>query len=60
MNFFYATTTISVGNGKKTPFWEVPWLNGIKQEDNIPLLEDNVPLFWHPRGIRVVSIRLFA
>jgi hypothetical protein len=26
MDIFYTTTTISLGNGKKTPFWHAPWL----------------------------------
>ena len=28
MDLFYAATTISVGNGLKTPFWHAPWLGG--------------------------------
>jgi hypothetical protein len=26
---FFASTTISVGDGKNTPFWEANWLNGV-------------------------------
>jgi hypothetical protein len=28
MEIFYASTSITLGNGKKTPFWHAPWLNG--------------------------------
>lgn len=38
MYFFYASTTISVGNGAKTPFWESPWLQGAKPKDVAPLI----------------------
>ena len=38
MSFFYASTTISVGNGAKTPFWESPWLQGAKPKDVAPLI----------------------
>jgi hypothetical protein len=28
MSIFYAATTITLGNGCKTPFWHAPWLGG--------------------------------
>jgi hypothetical protein len=28
MEFFYAATEITIGNGNKTPFWHAPWLGG--------------------------------
>jgi hypothetical protein len=36
MDLFYAATTITLGNGEKTPFWGVPWLNGAKPIDISP------------------------
>jgi hypothetical protein len=38
MEIFYAATTITLGNGKKTPFWQAPWLHGRKPTDNAPLI----------------------
>ena len=38
LNFFYACTTITVGNGAKTPFWDSPWLLGRKPKDIAPLI----------------------
>ena len=40
LNFFYASTTISVGNGAKTPFWDSPWLLGRKPKDIAPLIHE--------------------
>jgi hypothetical protein len=37
MDIFYAVTTITIGNGCKTPFWEAPWLGGRKPIDIAPL-----------------------
>jgi hypothetical protein len=36
MNIFFAATTITLGNGKKTPFWFAPWLNGRAPKDVAP------------------------
>jgi hypothetical protein len=36
MDLFYASTTITLGNGEKTPFWKAPWLNGLKPIDIAP------------------------
>ena len=38
LKFFYASTTIIVGNGAKTPFWDSPWLLGRKPKDIAPLI----------------------
>jgi hypothetical protein len=38
MDLFYASTTIMLGNGEKTPFWKAPWLNGLKPIDIAPLI----------------------
>jgi hypothetical protein len=38
MDLFYASTTITLGNGKKTPFWKAPWLNGNRPIDIAPLI----------------------
>ena len=38
LNFFYASTTITVGNGAKTPFGDSPWLLGRKPKDIAPLI----------------------
>ena len=38
LEFFYASTTITVGDGAKTPFWGSPWLLGRKPKDIAPLL----------------------
>jgi hypothetical protein len=33
MEIFYAATTITLGNGRKTPFWHAPWLEGKRPKD---------------------------
>ena len=38
MDLFYALTTITVGNGEWTPFWDAPWLIGKKPIDVAPLI----------------------
>jgi hypothetical protein len=38
MELFYAATTITVGNGSKTPFWFAPWLEGKKPIEVAPLI----------------------
>jgi hypothetical protein len=41
MELFYAATTITLGNGKKTPFWHAPWLNGTRPIDIAPLIYES-------------------
>ena len=36
MSLFYASTTISIGNGKIAPFWDSPWLNGGDRKTMLP------------------------
>jgi hypothetical protein len=38
MDIFYAVTTITIGNGCKTPFSDAPWLGGRKPIDIAPLI----------------------
>jgi hypothetical protein len=38
MELFYTATIITVGNGKKTPFWHAPWLEGKRPIDIAPLI----------------------
>ena len=40
MDIFYAATSITIGNGCKTPFWHAPWLEGRKPKDIAPLIFD--------------------
>jgi hypothetical protein len=35
---FFASTVITVGNGKNTPFWEARWLYGVTPKDLAPNL----------------------
>jgi hypothetical protein len=41
MEIFYAATIITVGNGRKTPFWHAPWLGGKRPIDIAPLIFDS-------------------
>jgi hypothetical protein len=38
LELFYTATIITVGNGKKTPFWHAPWLEGKRPIDIAPLV----------------------
>lgn len=35
---FFSSTTVSIGNGRNTPFWEARWLNGMKPKELAPNL----------------------
>ena len=37
-DLFYAFSTITVGNGARTPFWDAPWVHGRKPKDIAPLI----------------------
>lgn len=37
-DFFYASSTIVVGNGTRTPFWDSPWVQNRKPKDIAPLI----------------------
>lgn len=37
-DFFYTSTTITIGNRARAPFWGSPWLNGCKPKDIAPLI----------------------
>lgn len=39
-DFFYASTTITVGNGSKNSFWEAPSVHGRKPNDVAPLIHE--------------------
>ena len=39
-NLFYASMTITVGNGARTPFWDSPWVRDQKPRDIAPLIYD--------------------
>jgi hypothetical protein len=41
MDLFYAATCITLGDGKKTPFWHAPWLDGTKPIDVAPLIYES-------------------
>jgi hypothetical protein len=36
MEIFYAATTITLGHGRKTPFWHAPWLEEMMPKDIAP------------------------
>jgi hypothetical protein len=36
MEFFYAATTITIGDGRIASFWHAPWLDGVKPKDIAP------------------------
>jgi hypothetical protein len=36
MEIFYSTTTLTLGNGRKAPFWHAPWLQGARPRDIAP------------------------
>jgi hypothetical protein len=38
IDIFYAATKINNGNGRKTPFWDAPWLDGRKPKEFAPLI----------------------
>lgn len=37
LDFFYSSTSTTVGNGVRTPFWDSPWVLGRKPKDIAPL-----------------------
>jgi hypothetical protein len=41
MELFYAATVITLGDGKKTPFWHAPWLHGKRPIDVAPLIYES-------------------
>jgi hypothetical protein len=36
MEFFYAATMITIGDGKMANFWHTPWLQGRKPKEIAP------------------------
>jgi hypothetical protein len=38
MDLFYVSTTMTIGNGEISPFWDSPWLNGKKLKNIAPLI----------------------
>jgi hypothetical protein len=38
MEFFYAATIITVGDGRTAKFWQTPWHHGRKPKDIAPLI----------------------
>jgi hypothetical protein len=36
MDFFYAGTTIAIGDRHTAKFWHAPWLDGVKPKDIAP------------------------
>lgn len=37
-DLFFASTVVTIGNGKNTPFWEAAWLNGVTPKNLAPNL----------------------
>jgi hypothetical protein len=35
---FFCSTTVTIGDGRNTPFWESRWLDGIAPKDLAPEL----------------------
>jgi hypothetical protein len=38
MDIFYTATSITIGNGRKTPFWQAPWFDWRKPIEIAPLI----------------------
>jgi hypothetical protein len=38
MYIFYTATSITIGNGRKTPFWQAPWLDWRKPIEIVLLI----------------------
>lgn len=38
LDLFYACTTITIGDGAKTPFWDAPWVQDRKPKEIAPLI----------------------
>jgi hypothetical protein len=38
MEIFYSATTLTLGNGRKTPFWHAPWHQGARPKDIAPTI----------------------
>lgn len=38
LDLFYASSTIIVGDGARTPFWDSPWVQDRKPKDIAPLI----------------------
>jgi hypothetical protein len=36
VDLFAAATKVTIGNGKKAPFWEASWINGMRPKDISP------------------------
>jgi hypothetical protein len=40
VEIFYAATNITLGDGRKTPFWHAPWVGGLMPKDVVPKIFD--------------------